>query len=627
MGNVRWKAWLSVFVALVVVGVGGFWLLRAQEAMIAALVVGGLGRIGAYLWLLWGLIRLKQYTGARQALWLLLSGTMVVAVFVASQPRMALLVVFRPDIAAMAASHSSLTTAAAGIWAMTVAFIVGLRLIRLLLSPGWPITGVARTLVDEGIRMKIALVFIIGLLLLVPVLPLVLDPVERLEYRLRFFLTWSVAGCGLLLGLLTVFLSCSTICHEISRRQIFLTLVKPVSRAEYLLGKWLGISLLNLLLLTVGGGGVYVMAKMVQGQQARGGPSGPDRLAVEEQVMVARVAVRPSPPSTEDLNAIRQARLAQLRAEKQDRYEQDVTAEDLQEITTRIRVKWHTIGRLEDQTFVFENVDRALDFGRTIQLRMKPELSKRPPDEMVRMALWLNGRPFPMDGGRHVPLVLSRGNFHIVNLPLAMVDEQGKLAVRIKNVDLRDPQATWPASITFAPDSDLELLYTVGRFEPNLIRALLITWIELAFLAILALTAGTFLGFHVASLLTLMVFIAAIASRYLTESLAVYAGAPGAGLSFFSLLAGLLQDLGASLGKGDAAGAARLLLRIAGEFVVHSIPSFEQYEAVSLLSSGRLVSAGAVGRAALSIGLLGGGGCAVVAWWIFRRRELARIVV
>ena len=601
----RWLVWIGVLLGLLALGLSGYWLLPLKPGVFT----GMFGVVAVYLWVLWGLLRAQINPSVRSGLVIVLSAVATVSI----------------GYLFILIGRDGLAIAIVGVWAMAVAFTIGLGLIRLLLSPGKPIIGIARTVVDEAIRMRIALVFIVGLLLLVPVLPFVLDPAERLEYRLKFFLTWSVAGTGLLLSLLTVLLSCSTICSEISNRQIFLSMSKSVSRAEYLLGKWLGISLLNLLLLSVAFGGVYAMARIVQRLPAQ---DRSDRVAVDEQVMVARVAIAPRPPETQALEKMFNERLTQLKREKPAQYEGELTEKDRQGVLTSVLVKWHTIGRLQEQTFVFEDVDRAKGFGDTVQLRLKPALSKTPPDEMVRMAFWLNDRPFPVDRmGRHLPVELARNNFHVVNLPLAAVDEDGELAVRIKNVDLRNSESTLPASITFAPHSDIELLYTVGRFEPNLTKGMLLIWLRLVFLAALGLTAGTFLGFPVACLFTLMIYCAASTSTFLVEALGEYAGSAIYEKPFGETISELMRLVGVNMSQGAIGEAMKLVLRIIGEIVVKLLPSFSTHSPVPLIADGRLVPMEMVGWGALSIGVLWGGGCAFVGWWIFRTRELARIVV
>ena len=617
MRKVRWKAWLAIWLALDALGSVGFFLLHG----LLSIIVGAVGHGGAFLWLVWGLYRLREYPLARRTQWIVVSGAAVGG--------LNYLFLYHGRVGS--------AIALAGVWIMTLGFIFGLWLIRRLLAPGWPITGIARTVIDEGVRMKVVLVFIVGLVLIVPILPFVLDPAERLEYRLQFFLTWAMTCIGVLLGILTIFLSCSTITSEINDRQIFLTMSKSVSRAEYLLGKWLGIALLNLLLVIVGGFGVFMMAKIVEGSQVQ---SVFDRLAVQNQVMVARAAVRPAPPPEQDLGRMFDARLQQLIRERPEDYEGELSPKDRRAIEMHVLVKWHTIGPRESQTFVFAGVNRAKRFAAksadteggpnrgTIQLRLKPKHSKSAPDRMVRMALWVNGRPFPVaQNGQHMELKLASGNFHVLDLPLALVDEQGKMAVRVQNILLSDPDKTWPHSVTFAPDSDIELYYTVGTFEGNLARALLLIWIRLTFLAMLGLLTATFLGFHVAWLLALLVYFAASISGYLVEALSDYAGLVGTGMSFFDLITGLLGNLGTALSGGYVVESIRVVLRIIGEFFVHCVPYLGGYDPVPLISDGRLVPWSLVGRAALVIGLGWGGTSAVVAWWIFRKRELARVMV
>jgi hypothetical protein len=74
------------------------------------------------------------------------------------------------------------------------------------------IWAVARHMIAEGLRMKIAIVFIAILLLVLPIMPFTLagDGVT-LTSRVQSFLTYSLTLAGVLLSLLTLFLSCATI--------------------------------------------------------------------------------------------------------------------------------------------------------------------------------------------------------------------------------------------------------------------------------------------------------------------------------------------------------------------------------------------------------------------------------
>ena len=153
--------------------------------------------------------------------------------------------------------------------------------------------------------MRIALVFIVLLLLIVPIMPYLNDPGELLRYRIGTFLAWSIGGTSVLLSLMTIFVVCGSICSELKEHQIFLTMSKPVSRAQYLLGKWLGMVLLNLVLLLVAGGGIYTFARIMQQFPA----SGFDRLAVTDQVLVARTSMVPKLPGGQTIDDLMVAQL------------------------------------------------------------------------------------------------------------------------------------------------------------------------------------------------------------------------------------------------------------------------------------------------------------------------------
>src|SRR5580765_5037267 len=124
------------------------------------------------------------------------------------------------------------------------------------------IWAVARHMIAEGLRMKIALVFIAILVLVLPIMPFTLagDGVT-LTSRVQSFLTYSLTLAGVLLSLLTLFLSCATIANEIRGKQIWMVASKPIPRWEFFAGKWLGIVLMNAVLLLMTGAAVWGFAQ------------------------------------------------------------------------------------------------------------------------------------------------------------------------------------------------------------------------------------------------------------------------------------------------------------------------------------------------------------------------------
>lgn len=143
-------------------------------------------------------------------------------------------------------------TGLAGVIGMAAGCWLGLAGIHLALSGSTGVTGVARAVLDEAVRMRASLGLALLVLVLVPTLPLALDHTERLQYRMQFLLSWSLGITGVILALLTIVLACGSICGDIDSGRIHMTLVKPLRRWEYLLGKWLGIALFDLLMVEIG---------------------------------------------------------------------------------------------------------------------------------------------------------------------------------------------------------------------------------------------------------------------------------------------------------------------------------------------------------------------------------------
>jgi NADH:ubiquinone oxidoreductase subunit H len=160
-----------------------------------------------------------------------------------------------------------------------------------------------------------------------------------------------------------------------------------------------------------------------------------------------------------------------------------------------------------------------------------------------------------------------------------------------------------PGPYTFNWDQDgVEVLYRVGGFEANYLRAMSVNLVKLSFLAMLAVCSATFLSFPVACLLSFAIFLAGSLSPFLAESLKY-------------------QTL--DLGDGVIAQSVTFVvyaLAIAVEFLLRP---FGQISANESLVRGLNVSWERVGQAVMVIGLAWTGGTLLIGWLAFRRKELA----
>ena len=511
-----------------------------------------------------------------------------------------------------------------GIFTMGLMFLGGLWLIRRLVSPPRPIFSVARTLIDEAVRMKIALVFIVLLLLIVPVLPYASHAQELLKYRIGTFLAWSLWSTALLLGFMTIFLSCGTICGEMRGRQIYLTITKPIHRVEYLLGKWLGIALLNLLLLSIAAAGVYGFARLMQAFGTSIDEY--DRTAVTDEVLIARASMLPELPGGLDVDDLVEKQLKASAAQGiylRDRAEGPGSEEAVQKEALNIVInRWHTVQRFDRQTYVYTGLTEAKEMVDTVQLKLKPAVSKdRPNDQQIEFLIRINDRPFAL--GRSLTL----GVFQVVPIPTHYIDDHGRLEITIINENPKGQEHTIDSEISFTPDEGMQLLYRYGAFGPNLIRGMLILWIQLGFLAMVALATGTFLSFPVACLFAVLVYLTALVSGFLSESVSAYAVYVTEESTTWESIVEYPRSLLSNIEEGEIGTAIKVPIQIMGKFFLAVVPSFTKYNPAPLIADGQVILPKILLEAFLFIGILSTGTTGLIGWLIFRRREVARVTV
>lgn len=608
-----WKMWLIVLIALVGLTEGIGLLLAAQGSESAAGIVRSLGRIISNGWVIYGLIVWRAVPWVRRFGSLLL-GTAIMLLL---------------GLTAYAMGWSDMVIALAGVYAMALIFYAGLWLIRFLLSPGIAVFGVARTLVDEAIRMKIALVFIVGVAMLIAVFPFMINQEDFLKYRITSFLTWSLMATSALLSLMTIFLSIATITREQSKKQIFLTMTKPVHRGEYLLGKWLGITLLNLLLLSVACAGIYAFTMLLASQPAR---DAEDSLAVRSEVLVARQSVEPTPPDPTELSAMYAELLERMREEDPERYGMpgDVTDElapaDRADLQQKVMLRWFSIANQSSKTYRFTGLGDAKRYDQPLQLRFKPKLAGSSLDGFVFIGLRINGRYYQQPGittGQGL-LKLAEGNFHTLNIDPAVLDENGNMDVEVYNPT---PGGIRQPALNFNPKDGIEVLYRVSDFEGNLVRAAGVIWLRLMFLAMLGLAAGSYLGFPVATLVCMLIYFTAAGNAYLAESLKYYAAFPNQALPLWDKILWLIGKALSLISEGKYYDLFKMIIKLIGTGFVSIAPSFGDLNATPLVSDGRLVPTSMVVRAIIWSGIIWTGLTGFIGWLIFRGRELARVTV
>lgn len=442
--------------------------------------------------------------------------------------------------------------------------------------------------------MRIVLVLIILLVLIVLRLPFALKGDETLSGRLQTFLAYALGALGVMLSLATVFLSCSTLTGELRSRSLHLVVTKPVSRFEILAGKWLGVVILNVMLLVLGGVVIYAFATFIRNRPEQ---FPRDRIKLDETIWTARLAATPKVPDFRKLaEETIEARIKQGAPLPSGR---DAT---LAQIEREITEAWRRVAPGEYR--VYEFVDLPPPTGKVFQVRFRARGVPVPPREMLPIR-WAIIDP---ESGSVLDERLSSersGDVHQFLVHVGAV-RNGRAALGVLNPI--DPQAPSRSTIYFEGDDALQLLYRVGSFEANLVNTLLMTLFRLAFLSALSLFFSTFVSFPVACFCVLSIYAFCLGMPWWLESI-------GANRQ--------LVDP-----ASDPYGALGPVIRL---FMVpvlrYGLPDFSHYDGVARLVEGFAVTGASLARAALHTILYGLALLAVPGWLIFRSREIAEVQV
>ncbi len=123
---------------------------------------------------------------------------------------------------------------------------------------------------------------------------------------------------GALLSVVTILLAVGVVSGDMRERQIYIVASKPLARWQYIVGRWLGVVLLDLMLLAAAGGLIYGFVLYLRDQPAI---SPEDRRAIDTEVLVARRRVAPEPF---DVESRVEARLTRLKED--GRYDEAVNS-------------------------------------------------------------------------------------------------------------------------------------------------------------------------------------------------------------------------------------------------------------------------------------------------------------
>jgi len=443
-------------------------------------------------------------------------------------------------------------------------------------------------------RFRLFIVVAVLLLASVVGLPILIKDDGTARGFTQILLTYTLTTITALLGLSTLWLACGTLARDIEECQIQMVAVKPISRWQIWLGKWLGIMTLNAALLAIAGASVFFLLQWRSTKL-----SAAEQGILRNEVLVARASARP-PTFAKELAAETDAQLKKLLEER--KVAPGTLDEKLlrQQINEQFKSELQLVAPNSASRPWQVNLGLARHFlkGQPLFLRIKFNTAETSPSGTFQVGCRV-GVPRKTELWKTETFMsLAPDTFHEFVLPPNLFDEDGVMTITFGN-----PNNT---PLLFPLEDGVEVLYREGGFGLNFTRGLGIIFCWMALLTTIGLSAASFLSFPVAAFASLAALLMAFST---------------------GTLASAVED-GTIMGQDEETG-------IAGRSPVDevAIPMFKlalkviglakNFSPIDALSTGRSITWSELGLAVVQIIVLLGGILAVVGVWSFSRRELA----
>jgi hypothetical protein len=452
--------------------------------------------------------------------------------------------------------------------------------------------AIALLTVRAAFRYRLVVVMAALLIGGVIVLPLVIKDDGTARGFTQIVLTYTLALITFLLGFVTVWLACGTLAKEVEEAQLQMVVVKPISRWQIWIGKWVGIMALNAMLLIVSGAAVYflMMAK------ARRLPEKEQKVLWSEVLVARSTAREPIPDYKEDAERILQERLKSTAGQQVTNisalriYAQERVKAEYQLVRPDFMRQWDI--DLSKQMASLRNVP--------MHIRVKFNVAM---ENNANQYLALIEVGDPADGITRVwrapEMLLAADTYHEVAVPANLMNAKGILKVRFMNRN--------ETAILFPLEDGMEVLYREGGFFGNFVRGLGIIFCWLGFLAALGLMSASFLSFNVAAFFALGILLVGLSSGTLKQII------EEGGVTGVNHETGVTES--PNIIDQVAVSVAKGLLGVLG--------MVKGFSPIDSLSSGRIIGWDDLGRAVFQIWIIMAGLLALIGITAFNRRELA----
>ncbi|MCS1407231.1 MAG: hypothetical protein M2R45_00388 [Verrucomicrobia subdivision 3 bacterium] len=448
--------------------------------------------------------------------------------------------------------------------------------------------AIAFLTLKAAVRFRLLIVLGVLLLLTVIGLPLIIKDDGTAQGFTQILLTYTLSFITGLLGLATMWIACGTLARDIEEYQMQIVVAKPVARWQVWLGKWVGIMVLNGILLSLSGIAVFFLMKKRAAQLPE-----EQQAILRNEIFVARASAKEKAPDIQTgVDKRMAARLEENpglasrdREFVRDQTEQQVIAEH-QVVHPRYQRRW---------VIPVGPPEKVRDLPMYLRVKF---FTASAYDTSTYAGFWEIGPPEGRLRVRIENSISPESPFQF-KIPPNMVGMDENLTVDFINLNEK--------ALLFPLDDGVEVLYKTGTFAPNFFRGMLLIYCWLGFLCALGLMAASFLSFPIAAFFTLSTLFIGFSNGTLSQI----------------ITEGGITGVDSNTGQIAAPSVIDKVTVTAATGLLGAINLIRDFSPVGSLSTGRLITWTRVAQGVFQIVVLMGGVFALLGIVIFTKRELA----
>ena len=450
----------------------------------------------------------------------------------------------------------------------------------------------------SAIRSHIFQLLLFVLALCVVFIPTTISGDGTAHGFIQISLKYSLAAVAFVLSLSSIWLSCQVMSRDVENYELHMVVSKPASRVSIWIAKWLGVSIIHLILLFVAATVVYIA---IIWQYNSRDFNKLEKTRIDNEVLVGRRVFMPEQP---DVDKLAKELLKQRQKRAQELGLEFDVKKEFRLCKVKVTSSFSQLLPGQFRKWTYKNL--PIDETRPLYLSYRFYVTKIDSSKQrMSHGIWGYGEPqfkIQKKDGKEIktftgfqdmmdpnPKQFMTGVFNEIKFYPGIISPSGEAEISFMNVDLKK------APFFTQKGDGPKLLLKVSSFGANYFRAVAVFSLQLIILAGLGCAAAAILSMPTA------VFV--VISYLLFGSVASY-----------------------MVGNDYISGTGDVIAFWVGKVLLLAVIPMQQFEVTNYVANGELIELSLMGKLFLQYFVLRALPLFILGMYLYRRRELGLVI-